>query len=187
MCAKELPLNEARLTVSCAEHDVPEEPIEFSIREAGKSDRKEVERILDRAWGETDIDVFGKTFDVLAGHTLVAVEDSKLLGLIALAMDKGEQAVVALSVYPEYQGHGVGSALLEEAASRAERAGLPFIKAAVSNDDIPLLYFYQRHGFVLYDAVIGGIADVLDGQAKGFSQIPITDELRLRRPLCPAR
>lgn len=184
ICSKELPTNEARLTVSCAEHEPQEEPMDFSVREAAGVDRKMVELILDRAWGETEIDVFGRTFDVLGGENLIAVSGEDLLGVIGLAVDRGEQAIVMFSVYPEFQGHGVGSALLEAAVSRAAETGLPFIKTAVTNDDIPMLYFYQRHGFVLYETVVGGVVDALGGAPKGFSEIPIRDELRLRRPVC---
>jgi len=96
------------------------------------------------------VDAFGRTFDVLAGHNLVAIADGKLAGLISLALDRGELAIVLLSVYPEYQGSGVGGALVEAAAALASERRLPSLKVATSNDDIAALYFYQRRGFVFY-------------------------------------
>jgi ribosomal protein S18 acetylase RimI-like enzyme len=181
-----LPLAEARMSVTCAEHQPRSAATTFSVREAVASDRRAIEEICDRAWGETEIDVFGRTFDVLACANLVALdEDGKLIGLISCAVHGGELTVVMYSVYPEAQGRGVGSALLEAAAESAQARSLPAIKAAVSNDDLPLLYFYQRHGFAITEIVPGLLADKLGYAGVGFAGIPIRDEIRLRQPVCP--
>jgi hypothetical protein len=65
VCGKELPLSEARMTVTCAEHGPAEAPEEWELRDAVASDRAGIEEICDRVWGETEIDAFGRTFDVL--------------------------------------------------------------------------------------------------------------------------
>jgi ribosomal protein S18 acetylase RimI-like enzyme len=185
MCGADLPLTDARLLVTCGAHRGVEEPLEFEVRDARPEDRHEIEEICDRAWGETEIDVFGSTFDVLTSDNIIACADGKLVGLVALAVDAGHMAIVMFSVYPEYQGHHVGSALVEAAAARASAKNLQYVKAAVSNDDIPSLYFYQRHGFGIYELAEGLLADRLGYAAAGFSGIPIRDEVRLRRPVCP--
>jgi ribosomal protein S18 acetylase RimI-like enzyme len=182
---RELPLAEARMSVTCAEHQPRSTASEFSVREATSADRHAVEEICDRAWGETEIDVFGRTFDVLASTNLIALDESgELLGLISCAVHGGELAVVMYSVYPQAQGRGVGSALLAAAGEAARARSLPAIKAAVSNDDLPLLYFYQRHGFAITDIVAGLLADRLGYAGVGFAGIPIRDEIRLRQPVC---
>jgi GNAT superfamily N-acetyltransferase len=185
-CGKELPLSEARITVTCTEHRPADEAVAFSVRGAKPADRRAVEEICDSAWGETEIDCFGRTFDVLEADNIIAEVDGRLAGLISLAIDRGEQAVVMLSVYPEHQGAGIGAALLEEAVARAEAAGLPFVKVATSNDDIPALYFYQRHRFLLYEIETGVLVDHHGAVLSGFANIPIRDEVRLRRPACRA-
>jgi GNAT superfamily N-acetyltransferase len=171
------------MTITCAEHSVEEESIEFEVRDATPEDTPAIEAICDQAWGETDIDAFGVTFDVLASDNLVAMTEDGLAGLVSLAMHEGELAVVLLSVYPRYQGKGVGSALLRAAFERTGEMGLPFLKTAVSNDDLPSLYFYLRLGFVIYDIAIGSIADAIGSVSAGFASIPIRDEIRLRRPI----
>lgn len=181
-CGKDLPLNEARMTVTCAEHQRGE-TLEFAVREAEAADRHDIEEICDRAWGETEVDAFDQTFDVLLGDNLIAEVEGKLAGLLSLVVDGGEFVIVLLSVYPEYQGRGVGSALLRAAVALAQERGLPFARVAVSNDDIPLLSFYQRHGFVIYEIAVGLLADRAGAAVAGFSGIPSRDELRLRRPL----
>jgi ribosomal protein S18 acetylase RimI-like enzyme len=182
---RELPLAEARMSVTCAEHEPHGQDVDFVVREARPSDRRSVEQICDRAWGETEIDVFGRTFDVLASENIVAVSGKDLAGLIALQVHQGDLAIVMYSVYPQFQGRGVGSALLEAAAATGRSKALPAIKAAVSNDDLPLLYFYQRHGFSIAEVATGLLADKLGYAGVGFAGIPIRDEVRLRRPICP--
>jgi ribosomal protein S18 acetylase RimI-like enzyme len=185
VCSAQLPLTDARMTITCAEHTVEEAPLDFEVRDAEPGDRAAIEAICDQAWGETLIDAFGTTFDVLENDNVVAMADGKLAGLVSLAIHGGELAVVLLSVYPRYQGRGVGGALLRAAFHRGAERGLPFIKAATSNDDIPSLYFYSRLGFVIYDIAIGSIADHIGGVSAGFAGIPIRDEIRMRRPLAP--
>ncbi len=178
-----LPLTEARITVTCAKHSPNEDREEFTIRQARDDDRRAVEELCDRAWGETEIDTFGRTFDVLSGDNIVAEVGSGLVGMISLFVHAGELAIVLLSVYPEHQGAGIGKALLDAAFERAVTRRLPFIKAGVSNDDISGLYFYQRNGFVITDVALGAMADRLGAAVPGFAGIPIRDELRLRRPV----
>ena len=182
-CGKDLPLGEARMTVTCPGH-VRSEGAEFDVREASTTDKSAIELLCERALGETDVDVFGATFDVLAGVNLIAVAAGELIGLLSLAIVSGEATIVMLSVYPDYQGKGVASALLEAADKLAAKRNLGFLRAAVTNDDIPQLYFYERHGFALYEAAIGEVADRFGSASLGFSAIPVRDELRLRRAVC---
>lgn len=181
ICGDDLPLNEARMTVTCAKHLARPDKLEFTVRPAAEGDRRSIEEICDRAWGETDIDAFGRTFDVLAGINLIAEADGRLAGLLSMAVHGGDLALVLLSVYPEFQGRGVGSALLGAAELVAAERRLPALRAAVSNDNIADLYFYQRHDFVIDEVAIGALADAAGSATGGFSDIPVRDEIRLRR------
>ncbi|TLM87311.1 MAG: GNAT family N-acetyltransferase [Actinobacteria bacterium] len=182
-CGKDLPLGEARMTVTCANHT--ERPaVEFTVRRAEAADTTAIETICDRAMGETVVDVFGGTFDVLDAVNHIAEENGELVGLLSLFVHQGEATVILLSVYPDHQGTGVGSALLDAADAWAAERGLQFVRVAVTNDDIPLIYFYQRHGFAIYDAAIGEVADRFGSATPGFSSIPVRDEFRMRRAVC---
>lgn len=182
-CGKDLPLNEARMTVTCADHTEGERA-HFDVRLGTVEDRHEIELICDRALGETEVDLFGKTFDVLSNLNLVAAGEQGLVGLLSLKIERGEATLVLLSVYPDFQGKGVGSALLRAAVELAEKRNLSFMRAAVTNDDIPLLYFFQRHGFAIYEVAVGEVADRFGSASPGFSGIPVRDEVRLRRAAC---
>jgi len=180
---KDLPLGEARMTVTGAP-ETPAARIPYEVRTATGADEDQIELLCERALGETDVDVFGKTFDVLAGVNFIAVLKDELLGLLSIAIDGGEASIVMLSVYPDYQGKGVGGALLAAAEKLAAKRGLSFVRAAVTNDDIPQIYFYQRHGFAIYEVGVGEIADRFGSASPGFSGIPVRDEIRLRRSTC---
>ncbi|MCG2807528.1 MAG: GNAT family N-acetyltransferase [Coriobacteriia bacterium] len=184
-CDRDLPLNEARMTITCAEHQ-PDADLSFVVREARRGDKSSIEAICDKALGEVEVDTFGKTFDVMRGVNLIAEVDDKLAGLLSLAIDRGELVIVLLSVYPEFQGHGVGSALLRASTAYAREHGIQCIRVGVSNDDIPLMYFYQRHSFAIYDIAVGKLVDDSGSAVAGFSGIPSRDEIRLRRPICPS-
>jgi GNAT superfamily N-acetyltransferase len=183
MCGKDLPLGEARMTVTCASH-MQRDTVDFAVRMAEEADRDAIALLCERALGETDVDVFGRTFDVLAGVNLVAAAEGELVGLLAMAINRGELTVVLLSVYPDFQGTGVGSALLAAADEFAAKRGLNFVRVAITNDDIPQLYFYQRHGFAIYEVAVGEVADRFGAATQGFSGILVRDEIRLRRAVC---
>lgn len=185
-CGKELPLTQARLTVTCEEHQPGRDDVRVHVRTATAGDRRDIEAICDQALGETEVDAFGRSFDVLEQQNLVAEVDGALAGLVSLALHHGDLAIVLLSVYPEHQGHGVGSALVKAAVERAGAKGLPCVKVAVSNDDVPSFSFYQRNGFVIDSIERGMLADRYGSAEPGFSGIPVRDEIRLRRPVAPA-
>lgn len=182
-CGSDLPMGEARLTVTCSNH-VKKRTVEFAVRVAAASDRSAIERICDQALGETVIDVFGSTFDVLEGVNLIALAGDDLVGLMSTVVKGGELSVTLTSVYPDYQGTGVGAALVDAAVELAAKKGLHSVRVAVTNDDVPLFYFYQRHGFAIYEVAVGEAADRFGSASPGFSAIPVRDEIRMRRFAC---
>lgn len=183
-CGRELPLTEARLAVTCELHKPGQPATDIEVRPATRSDRRDIEDICDQALGETEVDAFGRTFDIFAQENLVAVAEGRFAGVVSLAVDGGDLAIVLLSVYPGFQGSGVGRALLDAAADRARELGLPALKAAISNDDVPSFSFYQRHGFVIDQIAKGLLADKYGSAEPGFSGIRVRDEIRLRRSVC---
>jgi GNAT superfamily N-acetyltransferase len=183
MCGKDLPLGEARMTVTCASH-MESEKVEYSVRRATEADEDAIELLCERALGETDVDIYGRTFDVLSGINFIAMAGEELAGLLSLAIDRGEASIVLLSVYPDFQGKGVGGALIKAADEFASSRNLKFLRTAVTNDDIPQIYFYQRHGFAIYEVAVGDVADRFGSATPGFSGIPVRDEIRLRRAVC---
>lgn len=184
VCGEDLPLNDARMIVTCPTHRPEGSEIAFTVRPGTPADREQIELICDRAWGETEVDAFGSTFDVLTNESIIAEASGQFAGLISLSLDGGELAIVLLSVYPQFQGSGVGSSLIEAAVNRAREKGLSSVKVATTNDDLPALYVYQRQGFSIFDVACGSVVDHHGAAIAGFANIAVRDEIRLRRPVC---
>lgn len=182
-CAKDLPLGEARITVTCGEH-VADEPVEFTVRQATEADQGAIGAICDAALGETEVDIFHKTYDVFDGINIIAESGGELAGLISVAIDGGDAVVTLMSVYPQFQGKGVGGALVEDVLELAAERALTSVRTAVTNDDVSTLFFFLRHGFTIYECAVGEVVDRLGSAVPGFSGIPVRDEIRLRRGVC---
>ena len=56
--------------------------------------------------------------------------------------------------------------------------------AATSNDNLPSLYFYQRHGFRIFEVAPDAFAMHLkDPATVGFAGLPVRDEIRMEKTL----
>ena len=83
------------------------------------------------------------------GQVLVAREGSTIVGHLQLVPtdSAGEVELKNMAVLAEYQGTGVGRALVGEALRLAERAGDRRMIVATAAADVGNLRFYQRVGF----------------------------------------
>jgi GNAT superfamily N-acetyltransferase len=82
---------------------------------------------------------------------LVAEEDGQLIGTAALEGD----ALVTFFILPEYQGHGVGAALLARLEAIARAGGRKTLRVDAS---LTAVGFYQRHGYQRTGTVLDGTA-----------------------------
>ena len=92
--------------------------------------------------------------------------------------------MVALATDPLWQRSGVGGYLLAEAELLARSLGISRVITATSNDNLPAIYFYQRHGF-RFTAVERDAFALLSEtpNAPGFAGLPVLDEIRLEKTL----
>ena len=89
-----------------------------------------------------------------AAHRLVAVEDGRVLGWVALAPASSRACyagVVANSVYvaASARGRGVGRALMEAVIASAARGGIWTIQAGMFPENAASLALHERLGFRL--------------------------------------
>jgi putative acetyltransferase len=84
-------------------------------------------------------------------HTLVAVVRERVVGLLGLHFGTGRQSHVAsfgLMVHSDYQGRGVGTALLTAAIDLAENwLGCTRLELDVFTDNEGAIRLYERFGF----------------------------------------
>ncbi|MEV8372021.1 N-acetyltransferase [Kribbella sp. NPDC056861] len=81
------------------------------------------------------------------GITLVAVaDDEQVVGMVGLGQEQGFWVMWKLYVLPEYQGQGVGKALLDAAIAALPR-GVDQLLLDVLVTNEPAIGFYRKNGF----------------------------------------
>ena len=173
------------MTVTCASHMQRRRRRVRGAQGRPTPTARAIALLCERALGETDVDVFGTHLRRARRRQPRSPRPTTNSSACSRSRSTAASSPSCCSrVYPDFQGTGVGSALLAAADEFAAKRGLSFMRVAVTNDDIPQLYFYQRHGFAIYEVAVGEVADRFGSATPGFSGIPVRDEIRLRRAVC---
>ncbi len=182
-CGRFVDWAESRLQVVCDCRSRLELPPVF-VRAADDSDRAPLRELFARDFGHTGkIVAFGEEVSLEAAPAIVAGMRDELGGALAYRLLGNALHIVALATDPMWQRAGVGGDLLAEAQLLARKLNLQRLVVATSNDNLPALYFYQRHGFEMLELIPGAILSQLGRQVAGFAGIPIRDEVRLQKSL----
>ena len=181
-CGKFVDWEEAHVQIVCTcrpRIDMP--PV--LVREATDDDRRAARELFNQDFGRTKIVAFGELMDVEEMPALVAVRHSTPSGALAYRLLGDALHVVALATDPMWQRSGVAAYLLAEAELLARRLKLGRLLVATTNDNLPALYFYQRHGYRLTELIPNSVADHTHQEEAGFAGIPVRDEVRLEKRL----
>jgi ribosomal protein S18 acetylase RimI-like enzyme len=182
-CGRFVDWEEAQVQVVCRCRPRLELP-PVLVREAAAQDREETLELFRRDFGRADIVAFGEVQTLEDAPFIVAEMKGELAGALAYRLLPDALHVVALATDAMWQRSGVGGNLLDEAEALARRTGRRRIVFATTNDNLPSLYFYQRHGFRLTEIVPGVLVKhVKSPNAVGFAGIPVRDEIRLEKIL----
>jgi ribosomal protein S18 acetylase RimI-like enzyme len=68
------------------------------------------------------------------------------------ALDKPGKAEIAFAVVDQYQGQGIGAALMHHLAAIAQTAGLEELIAEVLPDNLAMLKVFEKSGFPRHQA-----------------------------------
>ncbi len=155
----------------------------LAVRPAGAGDREAIRQVALRYWEETEVDCFGRTYDLLSAPALLAMADDEVAGVLSYVMETDEDRlnVVMLNVHAKYHGRHAARSLLVAAEEIARTHDVSRLVVATSNDDLPALYLYQRCGFVLTEIVPCAILRHHGHVEAGFAGIPVRDEIHLER------
>jgi GNAT superfamily N-acetyltransferase len=180
-CGRFVDWTESRLQVVCECRPRLDLPPVF-VRAADDADRGPMSELFARDFGHTGkIVAFGDEIPLDASPAIVAEMRAELGGALVYRLLGNALHIVALATDPMWQRTGVGGHLLAEAQLLAQRLDLQRLVVAMSNDNLPALYFYQRHGFELLELVPGAMLSCLGREVAGFGGIPIRDEIRLQK------
>jgi RimJ/RimL family protein N-acetyltransferase len=106
---------------------------------------------IKRHFSEQEI-AFFLNVDFVNHVALVAVVEKGvpvIVGGARYVLVQPGQAEVAFAIVDEYQGQGIGAALMRHLAAIARRAGLETLIAEVLPDNIPMLKVFEKSGLSL--------------------------------------
>jgi len=182
-CGKSVDWQDARLQVVCGcrpRVDLP--PV--VVREASPVDREKALELFRRDFGPAQLVAYGEAIFLDDAAALVAETEAEISGALAWRPFDGALHILALATDPRWQRAGVGGHLVAEAEELARRQGVSRVIVTIANDNLPALYFYQRHAYRLSAILRDSIAAHTPGQrVAGFAGIPILDELQLAKDL----
>ena len=157
---------------------------DLRVRALRDDERGWAARVLDESWGEVVVGA-GREHRPAQLPALVAEADGERAGLATYLIEDGACELVTLDALTV--GGGIGGALVEAVADAARSAGCARVRLITTNDNLPALRLYQRHGFVLAAVRLDELAATRRRKpeipATGHAGIPIRDELELERRL----
>jgi ribosomal protein S18 acetylase RimI-like enzyme len=157
---------------------------DLQVRALRDDERGWAARVLDESWGEVVVGA-GREHRPAQLPALVAEADGERAGLATYLIEDGACELVTLDALTV--GGGIGGALVEAVADAARSAGCARVRLITTNDNLPALRLYQRHGFVLAAVRLDELAATRRRKpeipATGHAGIPIRDELELERRL----
>jgi GNAT superfamily N-acetyltransferase len=157
---------------------------ELRVRALRDDERAWAAGVVRESWDETVVSG-GREHRPAVLPALVAEADGERAGLATYLIEDGDCELVTLDALTV--GGGIGGALVEALADTARAAGCTRLHVVTTNDNLPALRLYQRHGFVLAAVRLDGVAASRRRKpqipATGHAGIPIRDELVLERAL----
>ncbi len=178
-----------RVTCGCDRSD-PGVGAGLNIRQARRDDRPALTALCLRFFHHTDLISYGRSYEITDCESLVAERDGRLVGLLAYVWREDEEdcLIVAFAVAGGDQGRGVGARLQDWLEGDCRGRDVSRMVLSTTNDNLPALYFYQRHGFRIASVLPGVIQEelkrILRGvEPPGFGGIPVRDEIRLEKQL----
>jgi ribosomal protein S18 acetylase RimI-like enzyme len=157
----------------------------LDVRALRDDERAWAAQVIRERWGSDVMVGAGRVLRPADLPALVAEADGERAGLATYLVEGRDCELTSLDALT--LGAGIGGALVEAVVDVARAAGCARVHLITTNDNLPALRLYQRHGFVLAELRVGEIerSRELKPQisATGYAGIPIRDELVLQRDL----
>jgi GNAT superfamily N-acetyltransferase len=157
---------------------------DLRVRALRDDERPWAAKVVGESWGDV---VIARRRELRPAElpALVAEADGERAGLATYLVEDAECELVTLDALTV--GGGIGGALVEAVADAARGAGATRLVVITTNDNLPALRLYQRHGFVLAAARLDEVEVTRRRKPQisptGYAGIPIRDELELHRTL----
>jgi ribosomal protein S18 acetylase RimI-like enzyme len=156
-----------------------------TVRPAEERDRAAVDALHETTWGSSYVVAHGERVDLRTLPTLVA-EDTGFRGALVYRLNP-DHSVEVWSLAAADRGGGVGTALLDAAATAARQHRATRLWLITTNDNTRALRFYQRRGLRIAAIDPGAVdrsrAIKPEIPLVGEDGIEIHDEIHLEMPL----
>jgi ribosomal protein S18 acetylase RimI-like enzyme len=167
----------ARWEVTGPRGEAPRTPL--TIRPAVPDDQAHIAALATYFWGETEVESFGRSYQVDALPAYVACDEDEIVGVAVYAPEGDVTNLVMLDVLPQWQGRGAARDLIAAAIKALRTEGVQRVVLSTTNDDLPALGLYQRLGFVITHVDVGRMLEHHGGEELGFAGIPVRDEIHM--------
>lgn len=182
VCGQLLCGEHVQLRTVCPNH-VKKAKLTYTITQKSNEDKESISKFVRTFWGEEEQLTFDREFRVPELPGYVAKSKDKIVGFISTAELDDATIIVALGILPKHQGVGIGRRLIAKVEREAERTKKKMLLVSTSNDDLPALGFYQKLGFQICEVKPNAIAKKHGKILRGIGNLPIRDELRLKKNL----
>lgn len=157
----------------------------FQIRPTNEHDRSFIRELITRCWKAEAVVVHGEIFYPAELPGFIAEQDNEILGLITYKISDVQCEIITLDSLKA--GQGIGTQLIEAVKVKAIETNCTRVGVITTNDNLPALGFYQKHGFkikaIATNAVESSRLLKPSIPQAGFQCIPIRDEIELEMSL----
>lgn len=158
---------------------------DLDVRALRDDERAWAAQVIRERWGGDVVVGGGRELRPAELPALVAEADGERAGLVTYLIEGRDCELTSIDALT--LGAGIGGALVEAVVEAARAAGCVRVHLITTNDNLPALRLYQRHGFVLAELRAGEMQRSRELKPQisgtGHAGIPIRDELVLQRDL----
>jgi GNAT superfamily N-acetyltransferase len=159
---------------------------EISVRPVNEGDRPMLAWLVAELWGSEIVAVHGTSLRPAELAGFIAERSGRLAGLLTYQL-LGDDVMEIVTLNAIDRRAGIGTLLIEAAASKARRFGCREIRLTTTNDNVDALRFYQRRGFRLAELRPGAVDQSRQYKPEiplvGDYGIPLRDEIDLTLPV----
>ncbi|WP_321212219.1 GNAT family N-acetyltransferase [Pseudalkalibacillus hwajinpoensis] len=158
----------------------------YNIQRIGKEHQVELQKLFTSLWGSTEMVITSGEYDLSKLEGYIAYNKMGLIcGVITFHLNENFLEIISLDSL--VGNNGIGSRLLMEVEMTALMNGFHEIALVTTNDNLHALRFYQRKGYRLTGVKLNAVDQARVQKPEipeiGYHQIPIHDELDLRKSL----
>ena len=120
----------------------------MEITELSPSQKNKLESFKSHVWPLADQEHYGENQPKFFKEefTLIATENSDIVGYVSISIDTGVAQLEPLMVKPDLKGNSIGTNLLKAAEEKAKTLGAHKILLETGSDWLAKK-FYEKHGY----------------------------------------